>query len=382
MADVPDELNISDLVDLETSNDIDKPSLEDIPSEKPKNLLDQIHLSYPEQTGIASIDEKNLEDYYDTLQQIRPDLFISDDEEEIELDLGLSSKITNVLVPTDVQIESDNPADILANPNVNTIIPPITQEPFISPVNDVTDNDIDFSVSTEDDLPIVSTGIDQNKIMMTDDEDVILAEPDNMQVEEIPFTRISEGIVELPPEENMEVIRTKNIVLKRKNTNNEIANVKKRKTETNVTVRGVVPVQHPIYRRLQKILNKNLKQAKQSVTKELVRIKTDDEIPPTVDISTINRLPWVDFDTILDNAEYKRRAEVILNILQNNLPPSENDIYYIYHDPETNTYSIEVDENIHEIQDYIQDVLTIDARLRLEDLSSAERAQLKKLKKK
>ena len=280
-----------------------------------------------------------------------------------------------MLVPTDVQIESDNPA----NPNVNTIIPPIMQEPFISPVNDVTDNDIDFSVSTEDDLPIVSTGIDQNKIMVTDDEDVILAEPDNMQVEEIPFTRISEGIVELPPEENMEVIRTKNIVLKRKNTNNEIANVKKRKTETNVTVRGVVPVQHPIYRRLQKILNKNLKQAKQIVTKELVRIKTDDEIPPTVDISTINRLPWVDFDTILDNAEYKRRAEVILDILQNNLPPSENDIYYIYHDPETNTYSIEVDENINEIQDYIQDVLTIDARLRLEDLSSAERAQLKKL---
>ena len=59
LADVPDELNISDLVDLETSNDIDKPSLEDIPLEKPKNLLDQIHLSYPEQTGIASIDEKN-----------------------------------------------------------------------------------------------------------------------------------------------------------------------------------------------------------------------------------------------------------------------------------------------------------------------------------
>ena len=39
----------------------------------------------------------------------------------------------------------------------------------------------------------------------------------------------------------------------------------------------------------------------------LVRLKTEDEIPARVDISTIERLPWVDFNTILDNTKYKKR---------------------------------------------------------------------------
>ena len=47
-----------------------------------QNVRDEIKLNFPEPTGIRSVDDKNLADYYDTLQQIRPDLFISDDEEE------------------------------------------------------------------------------------------------------------------------------------------------------------------------------------------------------------------------------------------------------------------------------------------------------------
>ena len=62
------------------------------------------------------------------LQQIRPDHFISDDEEEPDIDF--TARTTNVLVPTDVKIETDDPADILADPNVTTIIPPIVQEPY------------------------------------------------------------------------------------------------------------------------------------------------------------------------------------------------------------------------------------------------------------
>ena len=181
----------------------------------------------------------------------------------------------------------------------------------------------------------------------------------------------------------MEVVRTKNIVLKRKNPNNEIARVKKRKNETNITVRDVVPVQHPIYRRLQKNVNKNLKQAENS-TKALVKIKTEDALPPSVDISTMERLPWVDFDTILDNTEYNRTAEVILDISQNNLPPSENDICYIYH--ETNTYSIEVDEDSAEIQDFVESILVTDARLKVEErkdqLKHLKKAKIKILRKK
>ena len=68
-----------------------------------------------------------------------------------------------------------------------------------------------------------------------------------------------------------------------------------------------------------------------------------------------------------------------MDILQNKLPPSENEIYYIYHDPKTNTYSIEVDEDSAEIQDFIETILVIDAKLKVEDLSAKERAQLKNL---
>ena len=140
-----------------------------------------------------------------------------------------------------------------------------TNKADIKPITNITsvtnnDDDIDFPVWEEDDPLIAPTEIDQNKIILTDDGDIILTEPDNMQVEEKPFTRISEGVVALPPEENMEVIKTKSIVLKRKNPNNEIAKVKKRKNDTDVLVRDAVPIQHPIYRRLEKNLHKAKKE--------------------------------------------------------------------------------------------------------------------------
>ena len=105
------------------------------------------------------------------------------------------------------------------------------------------DDDIDFKVWTPGDLisaPIPAE-IDENKIQVTDDGDVILTEPDNMDVEQKPFDITFEGVVALPPEESMEVVRTKNLVLKRKQPNNRLANIKKIKNETDVRVRDVVP---------------------------------------------------------------------------------------------------------------------------------------------
>ena len=67
-----------------------------------------------------------------------------------------------------------------------------------------------------------------------------------------------------------------------------------------------------------------------------------------------------------------------MNLLQNNLPASTKDIYYIYHDEETNTFSIEVDEKSEEIQDFVETILVIDARLRNEDLSDNKCEQLKR----
>ena len=47
--------------------------------------------------------------------------------------------------------------------------------------------------------------------------------------------------------------------------------------------------------------------------------------PASVDISTMRQMPWVDFATILDNTEVHLREQVILDILQNNLPRYSGD---------------------------------------------------------
>ena len=104
-------------------------------------------------------------------------------------------------------------------------------------------------------------------------------------------------------------------------------------------------------------------------------------MPASVDISTIRPLPWIDFNTVLENTESAQREQVILDILQNNMPSSGDDIYYIYHDTQTNTFSIEVDESSYEIQDFIEGILIIDAQLKVQDLSDKERKTLTKNKK-
>ena len=83
-------------------------------------------------------------------------------------------------------------------------------------------------------------------------------------------------MVALPLEENMELGRTCNIILKRKHPNNKLANIKKTKNETDIRVRDVVPkkeielaiptsrelVKHPIQRKLEKNMQKDKKLAR------------------------------------------------------------------------------------------------------------------------
>ena len=180
------------------------------------------------------------------------------------------NKKTNILVPTDVTITTDDPIEILANPNVSTILPPVGN-------NDVTFNedDVDFNIDDsrivwdDDNKHLVPLEFDDNKIIMTDDGDVILLDPDNMQVEDKPIVPFSDEVVMLPPEENMtDVSSTRNIV-KRKQPP-PTAQIKKIKNETNISVRNTpnegelvvaLPpkteeisnadiIQHPIFRRL------------------------------------------------------------------------------------------------------------------------------------
>ena len=112
-------------------------------------------------------------------------------------------------------------------------------------------------------------------------------------------------------------------------------------------------------------MKKDKKIASIETSKDLVRIKAEDgELRPTVDAATMRRLPLIDFDSIIDNSESSRRQQVIFDLLQNNLPDSADDIYYIYHDENTNTFSVEVDETSEEIQNFIGSIMLIDARLK------------------
>ena len=367
-ADIPDQYPTPPSLTQIKSEVVSMPTLQDILTGVVKveddalkdlqNVRDEvIRLDFPKQTGIRSVDEQNLDDYYDTLQQIRPDLFIDEDDDvpnfasmtDLNSLMDTPSNVPYLLVPTDVDIGSNDPAEILADPNVTTIIPPAIEDPSnaLLPLSNFFSNFVPSS--DEDDL--ISKEMETDKIILTDDSDVMLIDPDNIQKDEKPFKFLSEDVVELPSEEeDMEVVRTKTIVLKRKNTNNEVAQVKKQKLDTEIAVRGVVP-------------------------------KKEHEIPANADIPTIERLPWVDFKTILDNTDLNKRTQVILDILQNNMPISGDDIYYIYHDQKTNTFSIEVDENSDEIQDFFEGILVIDARLKIEDLSKKDRTYLKKLRK-
>ena len=234
----------------------------------------------------------------------------------------------------------------------------------------------------------ISAEIDEKKFQLTDDGDVILTEPDNMQFEHKPLDILSEGVVALPPEEDMELVRTKNLILKRKQPNNAFANIKKIKNETDVTVRHVVPikkeeelavVKHPIQRKMEKNIKQDKKIASIEANKEksLVKIKPEGgQLRSTVDAATVRRLPWIDLDSIINNTESSRRQQVIFDLLQNHLLDSADDIYNIYHDENTNTFSIGVDETSKEIQNFIGSIMLIDARLEVEDLYDKERQTL------
>ena len=78
-------------------------------------------------------------------------------------------------MPTDVNIGSNGSADILADPNVTTIIPPAIgdQNNLLLPLNFLTNF---VPPSNEDDL--IPQEIDTDKIILTDDGDIVLIDPD------------------------------------------------------------------------------------------------------------------------------------------------------------------------------------------------------------
>ena len=368
---------------------------------------EEIGLVFPERTGIRSVDERNYDDYLDTLQQIRPDLFVDEDDDYIE------PNTMKALVPAGVQPTSNDPMDVVAQPDVQVFIPPVpsvipNDQGTFAPPSPVSDVEI-VDVIDPDIIPL-PIKIDTEKIMITDDGDVKLTEPDNMQIDEKALVPLADGTVALPPTLEMEVVRTKDIILKRKNLNNlpEIGNVKMIKNEpANVTVRDVVPysssetaivpygssnIKHPIQRRMEKSLSSARKQARIVRSKQIdlttlnnvddtPRIKGEWDSMPTVYITTMNRLPWIDFNHILDSTDVNRREQVILDLLQNKLP-DDNDSYYIYHGVNTNTFSLQEEgPDAEEIDNLTTQILIINAKLKVRDLSDKERSTLIKTRK-
>ena len=159
---------------------------------------------------------------------------------------------TQILKPTNVPITSDDPIEILADPNVSTILLPQikTEDVF----NDITDPQIIWDKDNKDVIPLydednkdlIPLEFDTDKIIMTDDGDVILTESDNMQIEQKPLIASGNSIT-LPPEENVtDIISTRNIVVKRKNPDIAIGKIKKIKNETDISIK------HPIFRKMEK----------------------------------------------------------------------------------------------------------------------------------
>ena len=271
--------------------------------------------------------------------------------------------------------------DILANPNVSTILPPQIK---------IEDDDIDFNITDsqivwdEDNKDLLPLEFNADKIIMTDDGDVILTEPDNMQVEEKQLVPLSNDVAMLlPPEENMtDIISTKNILVKRKQPP-PVAQIKKIKNETDISITD--SIKYPIFRKMEKqknmteklsrILSKG-KPLEIKIKEELLTLEDSPSLPAlegspalpalmppstsgplaSVDASTMQRMPWIDFNTIFDNTEQHYREQVIFDILQSNMPNSGDDIYYIYRDPETNVFSIKTDEIAEEIQDFVETI--------------------------
>ena len=283
----------------------------------------------------------------------------------------------------------------------------LSKEPEIHKTED--DFNIDFNVTDsqivwdEDNTDLVPVEFDTDKIVMTDDGDVILTEPDNMQVEEKALVPLSNDTIMLPPEENMtDVISTRNIVVKRKQPDISIGQIKKVKNETNISIK------HPIFRKMEKQKKADERLAKAIASAKPLEIKMKDKLlaiegpdellpiegprslhalmPPStgplasIDAEKMRRLPWVDFNVVLDNTDKHNREQVIFDILQDNMPNLGEDLHYIDHDPETNIFSIKKDEKADEITDLVESIRVIDARLATEILSKKERNSFLKRK--
>ena len=346
-------------------------------------------------------------------------------------------RLIYTLVPPEVELDDsvNDPRNLIGNPNVNVILPPLQGDFDFPPLSEsdwsdesvedpgYNDDDIDFTVT-----PITNnttTGsllynnrrneiyrkntrrralnvlakkrkikaaaakkrsrsknriipeFDNDNIIIDGEGEVKIINPENAQINYdtnlIPYYN---EIIQLPNQDtHMNDIRTKNLILKRKHPE-EGMSVKKYISGTDITNRNVWNVNPPYE-------NDIIEISDDSDIDEIIDVKPyiNQSGLATVDIHTMRKMPWIDFNIILTENDPEKREQVIMDLLQNNMP-HDNDQYYIYHDQETNTFSVELDEDADEIRDLVERARVIDARLKIEYMTAKERKNLKTQKKK
>ena len=127
-----------------------KDEITDVINDTPNNLpptAEEIGLVFPERMGIQSVDDKNYDDFLDTLQQIRPDVFISDDD---------GSDING---KTDFTPFVDGDGNVVIKTEPDVVIPP-------EEIDDYIDSDTEISPRTQpyvdSDTELVTTQSDSD----------------------------------------------------------------------------------------------------------------------------------------------------------------------------------------------------------------------------
>ena len=401
---IDDIIKIEDDVDGDFDGDFDDTEFTQLPPQLP-----------PYSEIVPHIDISDNDDDppppYDDSVKTEPE---SDDDVRPKLEDPPDSRNIYTLVPPEIEIHSDdNIRDIVGNPNVNTILPPVEGDPNLTDPNPYytdeedledpgyTDDDIDFTVTSSmlyrdrineihrrrakkkalktlakkrarklagikkrketTILPIPE--IDENKIVVDEDGEVTITEPDNIQVEYKPLVPYYKEAVQLPPEDvHMIDPRTRNLVLKRRQPKDEGVNIKKYIEGIDISTRNVWHVRpaKPFQTEEDDVLSaaaSNRGDSGDGGDGEEWDVKPfgNQEGLVTVDIHTMRKMPCLDFSVILRENEAEKREELIMTLLQNNMP-DDNDRYYIYHDQETNTFSVELDEDAEESRDLTEEI--------------------------
>ena len=170
-----------------TSETADVVNLEDVISLPPNNLIPNpadIGLIPPVQTGNKEVDDKNYDDHLDTLQQIRPDLFISEDDES---DNDVNKPIVQPKVKPKDEPDLIPVGGIKTEPDYFIPVGGIKTEPDYTPFVDADGNvfikdEPDLRLPITSDIEIIDSE-DETKPDIGSDVDTILYTPDVGDVE-------------------------------------------------------------------------------------------------------------------------------------------------------------------------------------------------------